>query len=407
MSLNILQYPASASLAQSPMVFSVKENTGAVVSQSFQYYADLYYWTGSVNQSGSVPQYTLVKYPNESLAGIFDVSRIMNSTLTDLAFVNTSNVKYYAVDFYWLFPNASNQLVSGSHVKTGVYKALDGYGIFQEPINQQIVSKSVHWPIMSDGPNEQEFLEDTLGWMSVYVGTAGGPQPTRIVYSGSLNNASFTLSGNASSSGQVNYFPIGTGCDDWPLSSLTDEFSVQAYSGSVALGTPINFTKVCQQKYPNVRIKWKNRYGQFDYYNFLLVNRQSFSSTKRTYQPQLGSWQSNTLSYQDYDSSNLNYLSDSKQGISVNSDYLPDSYNEILKQLMVSDEIYWIYGEEVTGGSFNNGYNSGFSAGVSTTELVRPITISTDNVTFKTGVTDKLVQYQFDFNWGQSYKLIL
>ena len=47
MALNITQYPASASLAQSPMAFTVFEDTAVVLSSSFQYYADLYYWTGS------------------------------------------------------------------------------------------------------------------------------------------------------------------------------------------------------------------------------------------------------------------------------------------------------------------------------------------------------------------------
>jgi hypothetical protein len=66
---------------------------------------------------------------------------------------------------------------------------------------------------------------------------------------------------------------------------------------------------------------------------------------------------------------------------------LTEQYNEIFKQLLVSEEIYWVYDED------NND--------------LRPITIATQNVTFKTGVVDKLIQYQFDFNWGQGYKLIL
>jgi hypothetical protein len=242
---------------------------------------------------------------------------------------------------------------------------------------------------MSDGPVSQSFLDTTSGWMSVYVGDVGTTQPTKIRYVGDLNSADFNVSGTVSSSQQTNYFPISAGCDDFPLNPLTSTFSVQAYSGSTALGSSINFTKVCLQKYPNVRIKWKNRYGQFDYYNFLLVNRQGFQSTKRTYQPQLGSWQGTTLTYNSYDSSNLNYLSDSKQTLSVNSDYLPDSYNDIFKQLLVSDEIYWVYEYQADE------------------EIVRPITIKTDSVVFKTGVNDKLVQYQFDFDWGQSYKLII
>jgi hypothetical protein len=407
MSLSITQYPATCSLAQSPMVFTVFETTNVVYSSSFQYYADLYYWEGAPNQSGSIGEYTLTKYPNTSLVGMFDVSRIINSTLTNLAFDDTSNVKYYKCDFYWNYTNDANVIVSSSKVSTGTYKALDGYGIFQEPINQQIYNKTSYWPIMSDGPVSQSFLTDTLGWMSVYTGDVGTTQPTKLVYSGSLGNANYTLTTSVSSSGQIQYFPIGTGCDDFPLNANSEWFSVQAFNGNTPLGASILFEKECIQKYPNIRIKWKNRYGQFDYLNFLLVNRQGFSSTKRTYQPQLGTWQGTSLSYQDYDSSTLNYLSDSKQTLSVNTPYINEDYNEIWKQLMVADEIYWVYGEETIGGGFGSGFGSGFAAGVTTTEIVRPITIRTDSIVFKTGVNDKLIQYQFDFDWGQAYKLII
>lgn len=407
MSLSITQYPATCSLAQSPMVFTVFENTGVVYSSSFQYYADLYYWEGAPNQSGSAGDYTLTKYPNTSLVGMFDVSRIINSTLTNLAFDDTSNVKYYKCNFYWEYTDTANTIISSSKVASGTYKALDGYAVFQEPINQQIVSKSAYWPIMSDGPVTQSFLTDTLGWMSVYTGNVGTTQPTKLVYSGSLGNANYAVATSLSSSGQIVYFPIGTGCDDFPLSANSEWFSVQAFNGNTPLGASIRFDNTCQQKYPNIRIKWKNRYGQFDYLNFFLVNRQGFSSTKRTYQPQLGSWQGSSLSYNDYDSSTLNYISDSKQTLSVNTPYISEDYNEIWKQLMVSDEIYWIYGEDSVGEGFNNGFANGFAASVTTTEVVRPITIRTDSIIFKTGVNDKLIQYQFDFDWGQAYKLII
>ena len=384
MALTITQYPASASLAQSPMIFTVAESSGVVYSSSFQYYGELYYWTGSTTKP-ALPEYTLVKYPNESLVGIFDVSRIMNSTLTDLAQQNSSNVKYLAVDFYWQYKDGLN-IITSSHALSGVYKALDGYGIFQEPINQQITSKSVYYPLLTDGPATQSFLNTNYGVSGVYVGTAGGTQPTKLVYSGSLGNGSFTLSSSISSSQQIQQYPIAPNQTGFPLSALSEYYTIQPYNGSTALGTPIRFEQACIQKYPNVRIKWKNRFGQFDWFNFYLVNRQGFQSTKRTYQPQLGTWQSTGLSYQNSDSSTLNYLSDSKQTLSVNTDYVSDSYNDIFKQLLVSDEIYWVYNEP---------------------NDLRPITITTNNVVFKTGVNDKLVQYQFDFDWGQAYKLII
>ena len=45
MVLSIAQTPATASLAQSPIIFSIVESTTASVLQDgFQYVADLFYW---------------------------------------------------------------------------------------------------------------------------------------------------------------------------------------------------------------------------------------------------------------------------------------------------------------------------------------------------------------------------
>jgi hypothetical protein len=118
-----------------------------------------------------------------------------------------------------------------------------------------------------------------------------------------------------------------------------------------------------------------------------MVSKKSFKTTKRTYQPQIGSWQGSTLSYNNYDSQNLNYLVDSEQGLSVNTFWISQDYNDILKQMLVSDEIYYVTTES--------------------SDTLTPITIDTDSVEFKTGVVDGLIQYKFDFRFGQGYKLII
>jgi hypothetical protein len=384
MAINITQFPATCSLAQSPTIFTLSESGLVYTSASFQYYLDLYYWNGTPNQSGSVSNYTLVKYPNASNVGIFDVSRILNSTLTAPAAADSSNIKYFKADGYFRYQSGS-QFVTGSHVESGIYKALDGYAIFDEPIGQPIQNKSIHWPLMTDGPVSQSVLDSDYGTSGVFVGTTGASVPTKIVYSGSLGNGTFTLSGSISSSQQVQQYPQAPQESGFPISTASEWYTIQAFDGSTALGTPIYFDVVCKQKYPNIRIKWKNRYGQFDWFDFYMVNRQSFSTTVRGYQPQLGTWTGATLGYNQYDSSNLNYIVDSKQSISVNTDWVPDSYNEIFKQLLVSEEIYWVKSQ---------------------TDLA-PLTIATDSLTFKTGVVDKVVQYGFDFDFGQGYKLIL
>jgi hypothetical protein len=410
MALSITQTPANVSPAQSPVVFTVNETGGVLLSSSFQYYADLYYWDGLPNQSGSV-DYTLVKYPNTSGRGIFDFSRILNSTLVDLAQANTSNVKYYAADFYWQFWNGS-AYVTGSHVKSSTYKVVDGYSIFQESIGQAIQNKTPFWPLMTDGPVTQSVLTENVGTMGIYVGDTGGTQPNQVIYKSISNGsvvetATLSLFSSTDTAGQIQQIPIGPSQPGWPLSlgNISKDFTIQAALNGTTIGRSIYYSNVCKQKYPNIRIKWKNRYGQFDWFNFYLVNRQGFQSTKRTYQPQLGSWQGTSLSYENYDSSTLNYISDSSQNLSVNSDYIDQDYNNIFKQLLVSDEIYWIYSEDVPESPWDEGYAEGYGSG-DFVEL-RPITIKTDSIVFKTGVNDKLIQYAFDFDWGQSYKLII
>lgn len=400
MALLITQTPATASLAQSPMVFTLSESSSVIFSSSFQYNCDLYYWDGAPNQSGSLPLYTLVKYPNQSGVGMFDVSRIINSTLRDLAETNPSNVKYYKGDFYWTYLSGS-QYASSSKISSDVYAALDGYGIFPEPIGQQLNNKTPHFPILTDGPSTQYHFDTNKGTLGVWVGLipSSSLQPTRAVYSASnaqgvfLEAAEILLSGSVSSSQQIQQIPFGPYQFEWPLSSgmQTENYTIQIFSNNTPLGEPIKFDYICKQKYPNVRIKWKNRFGQFDWFNFNMVSRQGFQVQTKKYQPQLGSWTGTTLSYNQYDSSTLNYVSDSTQTLSVNTDWISQDYNDILKQLLVSDEIYWIYDEGPIGDP----------------SLLRPITIKTETIQFKTGVNDKVIQYSFDFDWGQQYKLII
>ena len=254
MALYIAQTPASASLAQSPIIFSISESVTSVISNTaFQYVADLYYWTGSMTQSSSVSEYTMVKFPNVSLYGIFDLNRIINSTLTDLAQVNTSNVMYFACDFFTQYTSGST-FVTGSHLKSDTYKALDGYGIFQEEIGQPIYTSSVFWPLMTDGPATQSAFTVNKGVTGVYVGSVGTTQPNRLKYTSATQTAFITLSGSVSSSQQVQTYPIGPAESGFPLSGSFTSYKIQAQNSTTDLGKAITYNIVCEQKYPNVRI---------------------------------------------------------------------------------------------------------------------------------------------------------
>ncbi len=391
MPITIIQTPASASLSQSPMIFTVSSSTDVTQSQ-FQYLLDLYYWSGSLANSSSTANYTLAKYPNNSSVGIFDVSKIVNSTFSDSAYANTSYAKYVKANSYYRYYNGIEYITS-SLASSSIFVALDGYDLFPNAIGTSLQSQSVFYPFLTDGPSSQSVYTEHGGTFGVYKGNLGSIIPTRIVYSGSAGtNGEYNLIATSNTTTtQIEQIPYSPNADGFPLNTLGsgDMYNIQAYSGSVPIGSKLNFNIECRKKYPNVRIWWKNRYGQFDKYNFNGVSKQQFNTEARTYQPQIGNFNNRTFDYNSYDTSIQRYIVDSSENLIVNTDWVSQDYNNIFKQLLVSDEIYWQYNEEQ--GS----------------QAIKPLTIKTTTLDFKTHVVDKLIQYTIEFSIGQGYKLIL
>jgi len=380
MSYSFIQTPASMSLAQSPVIFSVSSSQ-FVGANNFQYIGELSIWNTSTT-SASAETWTLAKYPSaEGFTGIFDVSRILNSTQTWLAQSDPTKLSEYIFESYYRYQSGSTY-VTGSHISSSVYYAVDGYQIFPEPIGEELNQLSPYYPFLYDGRTTQSVFVDNIG--TGYIFSDYGYQNISELR---FTNQSGTTGSIVISGSGIVEFPLSPAEAGFPLStSGLTSYSIQAYDSGSAVGLPLNFTIECQQKYPNIRIKFKNRFGVLQYINMDMVNRKSISSTRRTYQPQLGSWQGTTLSYNEYDSQTLNYIVDSSQNIICNTNWLEESWNDILKQLLVSNEIYWCQ--------------------ENTTE-VKPLTIVTQNIQFKTGVNDHLIQYTFEFQFGQGYKLII
>ena len=385
MAITINQTPPLINLAQSPIAYSVID--GAYASSSFYYTCNLQIWTGSLSASGSATQYSLRKFPNTSGYGLFDVSRFVNSSLTNLAYQATSSVVYFKPTFNFSYVSSSTT-VTGSNVSASYAVGLDGYSIFPEQINSSPTS-SIYWPLMTDGPQSQSIAIGDKGFYGVYVGQGSN---VNVSYTGSYSNGSTTtatktVSGSTSNTtSSIAWIPVGPTQQGFPLALTNSGYELESYTIK-SNGYSINNVIECAYKYTPVRVLWKNRYGQFDWINFWYKNVQDFSTEQRVYQPQLGSWNASQLSYNAYQTATQRYIVDATQTITVNTEFLPQDYNEIFKQLLVTDEVYWMYDQ--------------------TSSLVKPLTIKTSNLTFKTGVNDKLIQYTFAFDIGQPFKLII
>ena len=425
MSIYVIQKPGDIQASQSPIVFSVGDNTDDITKDGFQYVAYLYIWSGNLDNSGSY-LYKYKKYPASNFGNaIFDFHNAIDSTLVDLAARNGSNIKYYKAEFGYEYISGSTTVTSSLTAITSSFgctnfKAYDGYNLFPgedydaggydsaPEVNIPLSSSCTNFPWMTDlGTVTQSVFigqnsvvsSDQIG-LALWRGTNDNRIPSQVVITASYENGT-TLSaarpifdsGSLSSSLQVVdiIFTPGTIWPGYwttiPTANLT-KYTLQAFSGSVAMGNKLNFEVVCPQYYTPVTIAYKNKYGQFDYINFYKRSNKAFQTQTRLYQPQIGNWEGTRLTYQENQSKYQRYVVDATELLEVNSDWLEEGYNELIKQMMVSNEVYWVKG------LYEN-------------NEVIPLSIQTRDITFKTHINNKLIQYSFVFNYGNPYKLQL
>jgi hypothetical protein len=312
------------------------------------------------------------------------------------------NYKVYANYIY--YTGSTNSYVTGSDVTSSINQAIDGYQLFNSSsyIGEPANSETALWPIMSSAPATQssyicEYCGGTgnYGLMSVlnFYNSSNGVTYTAVDYDGTTRtqNDSWTSTNvTGSTTGSVTQVASGINVLNLLSASFitsdTAYYTVQIKNGGVNIpSASVRFDVVDECKYTPVVIKFKNQFGQFDYITFPKAHYEDFSVSENTYQPQLGTWESTALNIANYSTLRKRYYVDTEENLEVNTTFIPESYNEWIKQLLVSDEVYWVP---------NN-------------NTIIPLIIKTKSIRFKTHVNDKLINYTIEFTLGRSYKLIL
>jgi hypothetical protein len=403
MAYTFTQTPPSLSLAESPMIFTVLDTTN-VSKDQYQYVLKLKYWTGSFAQEPATFNYVMQKYPNASARGIFDISKIMGSLFVgaEQDYHQMYNYKVYGNFVY--YTASIGGYVTGSDVTSSINQAIDGYQLFNSSsyVGEPANSESALWPIMSSAPATQssyicDFCGGTgnYGLMSVlnFYNSSNTASYTAVDFNGVSRSYQETwVSTNVTGSTTASVTQVASGINVLNLLSPgfitanTSYYTVQIKNNGVSIpSASIKFDVVDECRYTPVVIKFKNQFGQFDYITFPKAHYEDFSVNENVYQPQIGTWESTALNIANYSTLRKRYYVDTEESLEVNSDFIPESYNEWIKQLLVSDEVYWVP---------NN-------------NTIIPLIIKTKSIRFKTQVNDKLINYTIGFTLGRSYKLIL
>jgi hypothetical protein len=399
MAVTLTQQPDVIAFSQSPMVFTVAENGDEITSSSYQYICELTYGRGDSLDASENPNktYILEKYPNESGVGMFDVSKILNSTFQELIAINQSQTLPYDIKFYGRW-REGNIFVTGSNLNNCCRLAMDAWHFTNESIYSGLANPSEYpyYPLMTDGPVTQSIKLDDYGYMSMlslYGWTYNvQDKANKVIYESNIGSGSVSFSDATSSYDLVRKIGVGPQTSYFPQ-NLNDPnlewYTIQAFNkDDAAVNESIRFEVKCPTKYDNIRIRFKNRWGGFDNFDFDLVSRESFQTSTKQYRRQMGQWNAPTMDGYHYEPNVQNYNTDVKQTLKVNSDWVSEDFNNFFKQLLVSDEIWYEYYDELLQGI-----------------RLRSLTPIASNVQFKTQDVDKLIQYQFEFQIAEEYKL--
>ncbi|MHC4422729.1 MAG: hypothetical protein ACYS1E_19370, partial [Planctomycetota bacterium] len=144
--------------------------------------------------------------------------------------------------------------------------------------------------------------------------------------------------------------------------------------------------------FEGIRLTWLNPYGVWDYYTFTKKSVRSLQTNRTSYTQLGGTWNESTYKINGFSGGKKNFRVNSKELITVNTDYLVDADAIWFEDLINSPEVYIL-----------NGFSSDANGMVN--KYVEPVTVATSSYTRKTKANDKLIQYTFELEKSKNKRI--
>jgi len=347
---------------------------------------ELYIYTGEfTTDKPADPQYTISK--NSAVGNnyvVFEIAELVRDYL-DIEFDGD-----YDSQTIWVEADVditySNMVVGTQNFD---YIAFDGYGYFEDGINPELSrtylqSNNTIYRLDDQNVRVPVFTEDTNSITYFYRG---------------VEKRTDLISTSTNTNGQIDYITVSgsdntdtyqqrvladggtlelTECLDAFLDTidigLVDELYINSDSGTQIIKI---ITEPCS-KFEPYKVTFVNKFGALQDLWFTLKSTESLTTTGETYKANIVDF--HLLTYATYKPQVAQYNKLGKESITLNTNYLSEEYNEVIKQLMMSEQV-WI-------------------TKLTDTEEVLAVIPKTQSVTYKTSINDRLVQYTIDFDYA-------
>lgn len=319
-------------------------------------------------------QYTLTKTElNDGDYVVFEISELVRDYLV-------TEYGSYSTDVVWVEADITAYAANGSSLGTVSYDylAFDGYGYFEDGINPTISDsvlisndtifynegEDIIIPISAEDVYRVSFgSEAGVNWESVdnnwesYDEDWGGLQPDIII------------TDNGNSNQKIQYVTISSS------ELFTDQDKILFYNSGGTLLRTIYLDEVCEPKYTPYKVVFYNKFGALQDMWFFKKSVTSLNTTSENYKSNILDF--STLTYSTTSPQVQKFNANGKESITLNSGFYDEGYNEVVRQLMLSENV-WI----------DNGTD------------VLPVNINTSSYTFRTRVNDRLIQHSLEFEYA-------
>ena len=361
---------------RSPYMFEATSVGGTDVVSSAS--LDIYVYNGTrFSNRPTSPTYRIISAApkNDSTSIYFNVSEYAKDF-----FINHINTSLYESTNYFIdvFPSI---IVDGVQISrdpeffTGFY----GYGYFEDGANPQNDSGllQTNYKILKLDDAEVVIPVDTSKATQVTYELNG-----QLVYTKAISSSVSSVSqiGYVTSADVLSHdfekrvlndegIFEGSQC----LSQFENDFSLFDFD-TIYIDTDnevikVDVENIYECKYEPILLSFINKFGAIQKLWFFKNNSVSMNTESK-------SFRRNTIINGGYESTEHQYknlFKNGKESITINSGFYPESFNEVFREIMLSEDV-WIY------------YN----------EENLPVNIKNSDIKFKTRLDDKLIEYKLD-----------
>lgn len=333
-----------------------------------------------------VVRYTIKKSTDTAGRVLFEISELMRDYLNPVLVRDNGG---YGVFSHSIAYNTSIQHYqsTGTAIGSPVTQSgiiMDGYGYFQDGSNPsttrgymqsndviyRLEDTAVIVPVDINNTEDIIFLKDNEIVSTVnYTGTtAMALNYARTDNSnygrGSFENRVYLQNGIIEDNDCLTEF-----LDEYELFDI-DEVRIETTDGLKII--PVITLSEC--RYPPVKVMFFNRYGAQQEVWFFRKSVQSLSASREEFKRSIV----NSVGVYDVlEHPRSNFNVGSKRKITINTGYVDESYNSVVQEIIQSEKV-WIEQDTV----------------------ISPMIVSTNSMTFKTSVNDKLVDYSLDLDFA-------